>query len=69
MIFIHKPAAEFPPLRRPDAKIADRGKVRLGDSAITSEFPPLHHPEAKIADRGKVRLGDSAITAEFPARK
>jgi hypothetical protein len=68
-MFIHITAAEFPLLRHPDAKIADRGKVRLGDSAITAEFPPLRHPDAKIADRGKVRLGDSAITAEFPRRQ
>jgi hypothetical protein len=61
--------AEFPPLRHPDAKIADRGKVRLGDGMITAEFPPLRHPDAKIADRGKVRLGDGMITAEFPTRK
>ena len=32
-------AAEFPPLRHPDGKIADRGKVRLGDGVITAEFP------------------------------
>jgi hypothetical protein len=64
-----KIATEFPPLRHPDAKIADRGKLRLGDCAITAEFPPLRHPDAKIADRGKLRLGDCAITAEFPSRK
>jgi len=68
-MYIDKPAAEFPPLRHPDAKIADRGKLRLGDCAITAEFPPLRHPDPKIADRGKVRLGDCAITAEFPTRK
>lgn len=38
-MFIRETAAEFPPLRHPDAKIADLGKVRLGDSAITAEFP------------------------------
>jgi len=32
--------AQFPPLRRPDPKIADPGKVRLGDSSITAQFPP-----------------------------
>ncbi len=68
-MYIQKTAAEFPPLRHPDAKIADRGKLRLGDAGITAEFPPLCHPDAKIADRGKVRLGDCAITAGFPGRK
>lgn len=60
---------KFPPLRHPDAKIADPGKVRLGDGVITSEFPPLRRPDPKIADPGKVRLGDGVITAEFPPRK
>ena len=36
---IHKSAAEFPPLRHPDARIADRGKLRLGDGMITAAFP------------------------------
>ena len=62
-------AVEFPPLRHPDAKIADQGKVRLGDGVITAEFPPLRHPDAEIADRGKVRLGDGVITAGFPLRQ
>ena len=66
---INKIAVEFPPLRHPDAEIADRGKVRLGDSAISAQFPPLRHPDAKIADHGKVRLGDSAISAQFRRRK
>jgi hypothetical protein len=66
---IDKPAAAFPPLRHPDPRIADRGKLRLGDCAITAEFPALRHPDARVADRGKVRLGDCAITAEYPARK
>jgi hypothetical protein len=61
--------AEFPPLRRLDANIADRGKVRLGDGIITAEFPQLCRPNADIADRGRVRLGDGIITAEFPTRK
>lgn len=69
MIFISETASAFPPLRHPSAKIADRGKLRLGDAALTAEFPPLRHPNAKVADRGKLRLGDAAITAEFPARK
>jgi hypothetical protein len=62
-------SAPFPPLRRPDAKIADPGRVRLGDGVITAEFPPLRRPDPKIADPGKVRLGDGVITAEFPLRK
>jgi hypothetical protein len=66
---INTTAVEFPPLRHPDAEIADRGKVRLGDGVITAEFPPLRHPDPEIADRGKVRLGDGVITAEFPVRK
>jgi hypothetical protein len=59
----------FPPLRRPDAKIDDPGKVRLGDGFITAEFPPLRRPDEKVADPGKVRLGDGFITAGFPPRK
>jgi hypothetical protein len=66
---ITKIAVEFPLLRHPGAKIADRGKVRLGDGTITAEFPPLRHPDARIADRGRLRLGDGTITAEFPNRK
>jgi len=58
----------FPPLRHPDAKIVDPGKVRLGDGIITSEFPPLSNPDPKIVDPGKVRLGDGIITSEFPPR-
>jgi hypothetical protein len=65
---INKITVEFASLRHPDAKIADRGKVRLGDAMITAEFPLLRHPNAQIADRGKVRLGDAMITAEFPSR-
>jgi hypothetical protein len=60
--------AEFPQLRHPDAKIADGGKVRLGDGSITAEFPPLRRPSPDVADSGKVRLGDGSITAEFPLR-
>jgi len=61
-----KPNTSFPPLGRPDEKIADTGKVRLGDGWITGEFPPLGRPVEKIADTGKVRLGDGWITGEFP---
>jgi hypothetical protein len=64
-----KQSVQFPPLRVPDPKIADPGKVRLGDSSITAQFPPLRVPDPKIADPGKVRLGDSSITAQFPPRK
>lgn len=64
-----KKTVRFPPLRHPDAKIADPGKVRLGDCAITAAFPPLRRPDEKVADPGKVRLGDGSITAEFPPRK
>jgi hypothetical protein len=59
----------FPPLTTPDPKIADPGKVRLGDTCITAPFPPLTNPDPKIADRGKVRLCDCTITARFPIRK
>jgi hypothetical protein len=65
----HKVAVEFPPLRHPDARIVDRGKVRLGDGSITAEFPVLTHADPKIYDPGKVRLGDGSITAGFPSRK
>ena len=60
---------QFPSLHRPDRKITDPGKVRLGDGFITAEFPPLSRPDDRIADSGKVRLGDGFITAEFLPRK
>jgi hypothetical protein len=59
----------FPPLINADPKIADPGKVRLGDTTITGQFPPLRLPDAKIADPGKVRLGDTTITGRFPLKK
>ena len=59
----------FPPLRRPDAKTTDAGKVRLGDANITAGFPPLRRPDANTADAGKVRLGDANITAQFPLQR
>jgi len=31
--------ANFPPLRLPEPKIADRGTVRLGSAGITASFP------------------------------
>jgi hypothetical protein len=62
-------AVEFPQLRPADRKIADPGKVRLGDSCISGQFPPLHRPDATIADPGNVRLGDSCITGRFPSAK
>jgi len=56
-------------LRRPDGKIIDAAKVRLGDGFISAEFPPLRRPDENIADPGKVRLGDGFITGEFPLKK
>jgi hypothetical protein len=64
-----KQPGPFPTLRRPDEKIADTAKVRLGDGFISAEFPPLRRPDENIADSGKVRLGDGFITAEFPPKK
>ena len=34
-----KQSVRFPPLSNPGPKIADPGKVRLGDGIITGEFP------------------------------
>ena len=59
----------FPSLRRPDGKIIDTAKVRLGDGFISAEFPPLRRPDENIADPGKVRLGDGFITGEYPPKK
>jgi hypothetical protein len=59
----------FPTLRRPDEKITDTAKVRLGNGFISAQFPPLRRPDENIADPGKVRLGDGFITAEFPPKK
>jgi len=56
-------------LRRPDGKITDPAKVRLGDGFISAEFPPLRRPDEKITDTAKVRLGDGFISAEFPPKK
>jgi hypothetical protein len=56
-------------LRRPDGKIIDTAKVRLGDGFISAAFPPLRRPDENIADPGKVRLGDGFISAEFPPKK
>jgi len=56
-------------LRRPDGKITDTAKVRLGDGFISAEFPPLRRPDENIADPGKVRLGDGFITGEYPPKK
>jgi hypothetical protein len=33
-------SGRFPPLRRPDDKTAESGKVRLGDCMITAPLPP-----------------------------
>ena len=59
----------FPTLRRPDGKITDPAKVRLGDGFISAKFPPLRRPDEKITDPAKVRLGDGFISAEFPPKK
>jgi len=59
----------FPPLTNPNPKIADPGKVRLGDTTITGQFPPLRLPDANVADPGNVRLGDTTITGRFPLKK
>jgi hypothetical protein len=59
----------FPTLRRPDEKITDTAKVRLGNGFISAQFPRLRRPDENIADPGKVRLGDGFITAEFPPKK
>jgi hypothetical protein len=57
---------ELPPLRQPDEKVADLGKVRIGDTGITASFPPLRRPDPKTADPGKVRVGDTGVAAKFP---
>ena len=56
----------LPGVAQPQAEIADRGTVRLGDGCITGGFPPLRQPKPETADRGTVRLGDGCITAGFP---
>jgi hypothetical protein len=65
--------AKLPPLHLPDPRIADPGKVRVGDSGITGQFPPLRLPlrlpDPRIADPGKVRVGDSGITGQFPLKR
>ena len=61
-------SGQFPPLRMPNPTIADSGKVRLGDAAITGRFPMLRRPDDRISDSGKVRLGDAAISGRFPPR-
>ena len=60
---------QFPPLKHPDERIADSGKVRVGDSIITAEFPPLRLLNPTVADPGRVRLGDSIISGEFPVKR
>lgn len=54
-----------PKLQLPAAKIADIGKVRIGDGTITGEFPSVRLPRRKVADPGNVRLGDGTITGVF----
>ena len=36
----NKQSVQFPPLQIANLKIADPGKVRLGDGCITAECPP-----------------------------
>jgi len=52
----------------PDPKVADAGKVRYGDAAVTGGVPRLSAPDPKVADAGKVRYGDAALTGGFPSR-
>lgn len=59
-------SVSVPPLRRPNEQTADPGKVRVGDTGITTDFPVLRRPDRKTADRGKVRVGDTGIVASFP---
>jgi len=56
-----------PLFKRPNPRIADPGKVRLGDSMVTGKFPP-RKPDPRTSDSGKVRLGDSMVTGAFPSR-
>jgi hypothetical protein len=53
----------------PDPKVADSGKVRYGDAAVTAGAPALSTPDPRVADGGKVRYGDAAITAGFPSHR
>lgn len=52
----------IPTTRLPDAKVADAGKVRLGDATITGVRPVVRRADAATSDTGKVRLGDATIT-------
>ena len=56
-------------LSAPDSTIADSGKVRYGDAAVTGGVPKLSAPDPKVADAGKVRSGDAALTGGFPSRR
>jgi len=53
------------PLRRPDAKTADPGTLRLGDCLVSAIVPTLRRPEESTSDTGKLRLGDCLISAQF----
>jgi hypothetical protein len=59
----------FGTFKRPDPRIVDPSKVRLGDSMVTGQFPPRREPDSKTTDPGKVRFGDSMVTGKFPARQ
>jgi hypothetical protein len=64
--------SQIPPLRRPSEKVADPGKVRVGDTGITARFPDLstlRRPSPKTDEAGSVRLGDTGIAAAFPLRQ
>lgn len=55
-------------LSAPAPEVADAGKVRYGDAAVTGGAPRLSAPDPKVADTGKVRYGDAALTGGFPSR-
>jgi hypothetical protein len=60
-------SGRLPPLRRPDSKVTDPGKVRLGDGVITAEFPPLRRPDEQIADPGRDHRRISTQAVAFSA--
>lgn len=59
----NKPVSPTP--RLPDAKVADVGKVRLGESTITGVVPAPRLPDRRVADTGAVRVGESTITGVY----
>ena len=54
-----------PSPRLPDAKVADVGKVRLGESTITGIVPTPRLPDRQVNDTGVVRIGESTITGVY----